>query len=214
MEVSEREQRRIGYDLHDGLCQHLTATAMAGRVLNEKLAARSQTEAADAERIVELVENGIALARDLAHGLAPVDMEAEGLMAAFNELASTIGKNSRIQCTFSCETPVLIEDTTRATHLYRIAQEAVSNAVRHGKPKSIFISLSNQGNRVTLSVEDDGTGLPEAWQNSTGLGTRIMAHRAAMMGTTISIEPNPTGGTLVECSLPGLSRNEKKDSQP
>ena len=214
LEISEREQRRIGYDLHDGLCQHLAATAMAGHVLSEKLAAKSLTESADAERIVALVENGIALARSLAHGLAPVDMEAEGLMTAFNELASTIEKNSRIHCVFACEAPVLIDDTTTAMHLYRIAQEAVGNAVRHGKPKTIFITLSNRGGRVTLTVEDDGTGLPEAWHTSTGLGTRIMAHRAAMMGTTISIEPNPTGGTLVECSLPGLSRNEKKDSQP
>jgi signal transduction histidine kinase len=214
LEVSEREQRRIGYDLHDGLCQHLAATAMAGRVLSEKLTARSLPETADAERIVQLVENGIALARGLAHGLAPVDMEAEGLMTAFNELAATIDMNSKIRCVFSCETPVLIEDTTKATHLYRIAQEAVSNAVRHGKPKSIFISLSKRKNRVTLTVEDDGIGLPESWQSTSGLGTRIMAHRAAMMDTRISIEPNPTGGTLVECSLPEISKPEKPAATP
>ncbi len=93
-------------------------------------------------------------------------------------------------------------DTEAATHLYRIAQEAVNNAIRHGKPRQIFISLTNRKGVVELTVEDDGTGLPEEWQKQRGLGTRIMAHRAGMIGGTFSIEPNPTGGTFVKCSMP------------
>ncbi len=105
LQVSERERRRIGHDLHDGLCQHLTATAMAGQVLEERLAAKSLPEAADADKVVGLVEEGIILARNLARGLYPVEMEAEGLMAAFQELAGTFAKGAKIQCSFECSRP-------------------------------------------------------------------------------------------------------------
>lgn len=202
LQVSEREQRRIGHDLHDSLCQHLTGTALAGQVLGEKLAAKSLPEATDAGRVVELVEEGINLARNLARGLYPVEMEAEGLMAAFQELADTITKATKVQCVFECDQPVLIHNDAAATHLYRIAQEATTNAIRHGKPRRIGLNLSERGGRVTLAVEDDGIGLPESSPDSGGLGIRIMAYRAGMIGGTCSIEPAATGGTIVTCSFP------------
>ncbi len=202
MQVSEREQWRIGRDLHDNLCQHLTGTALAGQVLGEKLAAKALPESADAAKIVALVEDGITLARTLARGIAPVEMEAEGLQAALQELAANLTKLSKITCVFDCDAQISINDAATATHLYRIAQEAVGNAMRHGKPRRIDISLADRGGRLTLTVEDDGVGLPETRQKHQGLGTRIMAHRAAMIGGTFSIEPNPTGGTSVECTLP------------
>ena len=201
LEVGERERRRIGHDLHDSLCQHLTGTALAGQVLGEKLAARSQPEAMEARKIVELIEDGIMLARNLARGIYPVEMEAEGLMSAFQDLAASITRTAKVVCVFECDSPVLIHNAATATHLYRIAQEAVLNAIRHGKPRRIGITLADRHDRVTLTVEDDGVGLPEMSQKGQGLGTRIMAHRAAMIGAAFSIEPNPTGGTLVECSL-------------
>jgi signal transduction histidine kinase len=203
--VSEREQRRIGHDLHDSLCQHLTATALAGQVLSERLAARSLTEAADADKVVELVEEGINLARSLARGLYPVEMEAEGLMAAFRELADNLTKRTKVTCVFDCRTPVLVHDGATATHLYRIVQEAVSNAMRHGKARRIGISLSEEAGHVTLTIEDDGGGLPDDWQTREGLGIRIMAHRAAMIGGSLSVEPAPTGGTIVTCSVPAAT---------
>jgi len=202
LKVSEREQRRIGHDLHDGLCQHLTATALAGEVLHERLTAKSLPEAADAGKVVELVEEGITLARNFARGLYPVEMEAEGLMAAFQELAANITKGAKVACVFECETPVLIHESTVATHLYRIAFEAVRNAIRHGKPKRIGITLAEREGLLILTVEDDGVGLPESKPDGAGLGIRIMAHRAAMVGGSFSIEPAPTGGTIVTCSLP------------
>jgi len=202
LEVSEREQRRIGHDLHDGICQHWAATAIAGQVLGEKLAAKSLPEAADAREVVRLVENGITLTRNLAHGIAPPEMESEGLVRALQEFAANISKMFKLNCVFECESPPLVEDTEAATHLYRVAQEAVNNAIRHGKPQQIIICLANQKNRVELTVEDDGCGLPDDWQKKRGLGTRIMAHRAAMIGGIFSIEPNPTGGTFVKCSMP------------
>ena len=202
LEISEREQRRIGHDLHDSLCQHLTATAMAGQVLGEKLAGKSLPEAEDAKKIVKLVEDGIALTRTLAHGIVPVEMDAEGLVVALRELADNIGTMSKISCAFVCDAPPRDYDASTATHLYRIAQEAVNNAIRHGKAKQIVLSFATQKGRAELTIEDDGEGLPDDWQKNRGLGTRIMAHRAAMIGGTFSIEPNPTGGTFVKCSIP------------
>jgi len=209
LEVSEREQQRIGHDLHDSLCQHLTATALAGQVLGERLAAKSLPETADAKKIVKLVEDGIALTRNLAHGISPVEIGTEGLVTALHELATNISKVSKIICTFECDAPPLIYDAHTATQLYRVAQEAVNNAIRHGKPKQIVISLSGRKERAELTVEDDGIGLPDDWQKNRGLGTRIMAHRAAIIGGTFSIEPNPTGGTFVKCSIPAPDRNPR-----
>jgi signal transduction histidine kinase len=182
LKVSEREQRRIGRELHDGLCQHLTATAFAGQVLSEKLAAKFLPENADADKIVELVEQGTIMARGLARSLYPVEMEAEGLMAAFRELAANLTQATRISCVFQCETPVLMHDDAVATHLYFIGQEAVRNAIQHARPARVGITLSERDGRVTLTVEDDGIGLPENMQQSAGLGLRIMAHRAEEMG--------------------------------
>jgi signal transduction histidine kinase len=207
LEVSEREQRRIGRDLHDGLCQHLTGTALAGQVLRERLQARSAPEAADAGKIIGLVESGITMARDLARGTYQADMAAEGLMAALEELSANTSKWSKAVCVFECEAPVLIQDATSAMHLHRIAQEAVSNAIRHGKARRIVVELSERNGRVALTVEDDGAGLPEGWQKSQGLGARIMAHRAAMIGADFVMDLNPTGGTFVKCSLPIPARS-------
>ena len=121
LQMSERDQHRLGLDLHDGLCQHLTATALAGQVLVERLAAKSLGEAADANQIVGLVEDGISMARNLARGLYPVELEADGLMSAFQELAESITQGAKVACVFDCAAPVLIRDDTVGTHLYRIA---------------------------------------------------------------------------------------------
>lgn len=207
LEISEREQRRIGSDLHDSLCQHWAVTAMAGQVLYEKLAGKSLPETADAKEIVRLAETGITLTRNLAHGISPTEMEPDGLVTALREFATRISQMFKVKCLFDCESPPQIGDAATATHLYRVAQEAVNNAIRHGKPKQIVISLSHFKERIELTIEDDGAGLPDDWQKSPGLGTRIMAYRAAMIGGTFSLEPNPTGGTFVKCSIPASSSN-------
>jgi signal transduction histidine kinase len=214
LRVSEREQRRIGHELHDSLCQHLTATALAGQVLGERLAAKSLPEAADAVKVVGLVENGIELARNLARGLYPVEMEAEGLMAAFQELANNISKGTKVRCVFDCDKPVLIHDDTIATHLYRITQEAVRNSLRHSKAGRIGINLSEENGLIKLSIEDDGIGVPEDLQRTDGLGVRIMAHRAVMIGGSFAVEPAPTGGTIVTCSLRNAVSRQNAASNP
>ena len=214
LQVSEREQRRIGHDLHDNLCQHLTGTALAGQVLGERLAAKTLPEAADAAKVVQLVEQGIDLARNLARGLYPVEMEAEGLMGAFQEMSANITRSGRFRGVFECQEPVLIEDDATATHLYRIAQEAVRNAMQHGKGKRIGITLAESGGVVRLTVEDDGIGLPENAPPGAGLGIRIMAHRASMIGGTFSVEPAPTGGTIVTCSIPKVPKPNEHAKSP
>ena len=210
LRVSEREQRRIGHDLHDGLCQHLTATALAGKVLAERLASQSLPETTDANQVVGLVENGITMARDLAHGLHPVVLEEQGLITALEQIMANLAKTTKLSCEFHCEGSIDISDEAVSSHLYRIVQEGVANAIRHGKAKSISISLSEWGGATRLAVEDDGIGLPENGPNSDGLGIRIMKHRAAMIGGSLSVEPALTGGTVVTCIVPHAASAESK----
>lgn len=205
--VGERERRRIGHDLHDSLCQHLTATALAGEVLGEKLAVRSLPEEHDARRVVALVEEGIALARRLARGLAPVELEAEGLMAAFREFAQTTSERFKIDCRFEAPHPVLIRDTTTSTHLFRIAQEAVSNAIKHGRARRVSISLLLDEGTIYLEVRDDGEGFRPPGPENHGMGLHIMQHRAAMIGASFAIQKEPPG-TVLTCKLRGESRQE------
>jgi signal transduction histidine kinase len=200
--VGERERQRIGQDLHDSLCQHLTGTALAGQVLGEKLAERELPEQADARRVVTLIEEGISLARELARGLAPVVREEEGLMAACRELAKTTTERFRIDCRFEAPDPVLIPNASTATQLFRIAQEAVSNAIKHGRAQCVRIGLHSELEDVVLEVRDDGTGFREPLPGDRGLGLHIMRHRATMIGATFHIGRQPAG-TLVTCRLRG-----------
>ncbi len=203
LNVGERERQRIGHDFHDSLGQHLTATAMAGQVLQEKLAARSLPEAGDASGLVQLVEQAIELNRQLALGLSPIEMTGEGLMDALRELASGIQERSKIRCDFVCEDPVLIDDSATAMHLYRIAQEAMNNAVKHAKASRIILRLSRNSDGITLGVQDNGVGLPEPLPKSGGMGLRIMGHRAGMIRASFDVRPGTEGGTLVTCTWRG-----------
>ena len=209
LEISEREQRRIGQDLHDSLCQHLTGTTLAVQVLEEKLAARNLPEASEANKVVELVEEGINLSRKLAKGLHPVDMEADGLMLALEEYAATSSELFKVSCRFECDLPVLIHDAATAGHLFRIAQEAVGNAIKHGKARNILIRLDASEEATVLSVKDDGVGLTEPLPKNRGMGLRIMAFRSGMIGGTFNARRDETGGTLVTCELRAKSDSEK-----
>jgi signal transduction histidine kinase len=201
LEISEREQRRIGQDLHDSLCQHLTGATLAARVLEEKLTALNLPLAYDAGRAVELVEQGIDLSRRLARGLSPVEMTADGLMLALEEYAATTSELFKMSCRFECDSPVLIHDATTAGHLYRIAQEAVGNALKHGRAANILIRLEAGEASTVLSIKDDGAGLPSELPKSRGMGLRIMAHRSAMVGGRFTACRDKTGGTLVTCEM-------------
>jgi len=197
LEISEREQRRIGQDLHDGLCQHLAGIEMLSEVLAQKLMSKSKDGSARATEIAKAVRDSIGQTRLLARGLSPVTLESEGLMSALAELALNTEKMFRVRCVFDCPDVVKFDDHAAATHLFRIAQEAVSNAIKHGKARSLSIQLREDTSHLRLRVDDDGGGFPEKFAGSTGMGLRIMQSRIGMVGGTVTIERLPAGGTCV-----------------
>jgi signal transduction histidine kinase len=211
LEIGEREQRRIGHDLHDSLSQHWVATTMAAQILEEKLAVLGLPESGDAAAIVGLAEDGITLTRTLARGISPMQIETAGLVRALRDLAANTSRMFKVPCTFECESAPAVHDAAAATHLHRICQEAINNAIRHGHPHEIIISLSQRRDLGELTIEDDGEGLPENAPPGEGMGMRIMAHRAAMIGGELTVEPNPTGGTFVKCIFPAADKDTETD---
>jgi two-component system sensor kinase FixL len=209
LEISEREQRRIGQDLHDGLCQHLAGIELMSQVLEQKLARHSKAAAARVSDIAKNVREAIGHTRLLARGLSPVTLESEGLMSALQELALSTEKIFGIVCKFDCDPPVLVSDFPAATHLFRLAQEAVSNAIKHGHAKRILIRLKAEHGRMILSVIDNGSGFPAQIQKSKGMGLRIMQSRAGMIGGTLTFERNAGGGASVTITAPNLTDRRK-----
>lgn len=201
LETSGREQRRIGQDLHDGLGQHLTGIAFLSKAHEQKLADQSVPEAADASKIVGLVNEAINKTRQLARGLLPVLSDSFGLMSALQQWASEAEELFHIECRFECEEPVLNLDETCATHLYHIAQEAVHNAIKHGKATRILIGLSAGEDNGVLTVVDDGCGVPEAARSRSGIGLRIMEYRAGMTGGSLRVERGAENGTIITCTF-------------
>jgi signal transduction histidine kinase len=202
LQISEREQRRVGQDIHDGLCQHLTGTAFAGQVLAETLRAQGSALSEDALRIVELVEQSIALSRSLARGLNAVNFSSTGLMEALEDFSSSTSDLFKISCRFECPLPILIRDSLTAGHLFRIAQEAVGNAIKHGRAKEVLIQMEISSSGTMLCISDDGAGLPPFRPEGNGMGLRIMSYRAEVIGAKLSIRARPGGGTSVTCLLP------------
>jgi PAS domain S-box-containing protein len=200
-EVSDREQRRIGQDLHDNLCQHMVSIAFAAELLRDNLERLGLTEATQAETIAEMVSEGISQARTLARGFYPVRLEVDGLTSALEELAASAQARHNITCHFACDEQVLIHDEVAGNNLYRIAQEAVNNAVKHGRCKNISIGLGAVEDEVTLTVKDDGIGFPESLAAGAGMGLHIMNYRAKLIGALLDIRRGAGGGTIVICSF-------------
>jgi PAS domain S-box-containing protein len=214
LEISDQERRRIGQDLHDGLCQHLAGIELMSQVLEQKLATKSKADAARAGEIAGHVREAIGQTRSLARGLAPVTLESEGLSSALRELAVNTEKLFGIACRVELVESIPFSAAATGTHLYRIAQEAVSNAIKHGKATEVVIRLRPAHHRLELTVADNGSGFPKVISRQGGMGLRIMRYRAGMIAGLLSIEPNPAGGTIVSCSVPIQNAPAPGDSNP
>lgn len=207
--IAEAEQRRIGQDLHDSLGQHLTGIALAGKVLVKKLEDKSSAESGSASQLVQMTEGAIEITRKLARSLHPIEMRSDGLADALQNLAANISKTSGVECIFLRSGGELTLEIDTCGQLFRIAQEAVSNALRHGRASQIIVSLEGSGDKVLLSVTDNGAGLPATARTKNGMGLRIMDYRARMIGAKFDIQNLPAGGARAVCILnPGHSDTE------
>ncbi|HVS53482.1 MAG TPA: response regulator [Opitutaceae bacterium] len=199
LRVSDAEKNRIGSDLHDGLGQYLTGISCLSAALRDKLQVRSRSEAEDAATISTLVQEAIAQTRALARGLCPVQLETSGLETALEDLTFQIQRLHGIECSFHPSGPVGSCESTFALHLYRIAQEAINNAVKHASAQRITVTLDFSKENKVLSIEDDGCGFDPDAEHGPSTGLRLMPYRAAMLGGTLSITSQPNSGTRVEC---------------
>lgn len=202
LEVCEREQRRIGQDLHDGLGQDLTGISLICKGLERRLAARAPEETRAVSEVGGLIARAIGHARDLARGLRPVGLVGEGLVPALRELVRLMSAASQLPVELSADEPPEPPDDAAAVHLYRIVQEAVSNAIRHARPRRVLVTVGQSEGALRVTVEDDGVGVPPGAAGGGGMGLRIMAYRARLLGATIDIRRGERAGTVVEVRLP------------
>lgn len=202
LEITEKERRRIGLDLHDALGQQLAALALMTKGLELKLAKRRAREASDAAKVHNLVQHAMTHARELAHDLAKFDLKGDDLPSALDGLAHHAADLFKISCRFEAAGTIPVLDSSIAIQLYKITQEAVTNAIKHAKAKRIGISLSNGSAAVVLTIQNDGLPFPNLKSPSTGMGLRIMNYRANLIGASLEIKGSAARGTKVVCSVP------------
>ncbi len=195
LDVTQAEQRRFGSQLHDGLCQELTAILIFSKSLAKKMAQNNILELAELNKISEMLLTAVDQARDTARGLYPGDLEGSSLMHSLEELTR---HTSRANCKFICPKPILINNNNIATHLYRIVQEGISNAIEHGKSKNIEIMFTKINSISNLTIKDDGQGMSHTAINPGGIGLKIMKYRAHMIGAEFRILKNKPQGVILE----------------
>ena len=205
-EISTREQRRIGQELHDGLGQELTGLGYLAETLFCDLQACESADAETANKLARGIEHAMDQAGTIAKGLVPVEIEAAGLVSAVKQLAANTEHRYGITCRVLCNEPAPVEDTATAAQLFRIVQEAVNNAAKHARAKNIVVGLKTDRRRIRFEVRDDGAGIPNDVKDATGMGLRIMNYRAGVIGANLKIAPADGGGTLVVCSLPRVDQ--------
>jgi len=209
LEIADFEKHRIGQDLHDDLCQHLVGISMIGNLLYADLAGLGLPQAEDAKQVTHMIRKAVDHARILARGLSPLNIAQGGLMAGLETLVSNTEQLFRMPCCFECPVAVHIEDADLAMHLYRIAQEALHNAVKHSNGTKVVVRLAADEKAVQVTVSDDGVGPPDPQKRpmgSGGLGMHTMQYRARIIGAVLEISKNNQGGTNVVCRLPNRQR--------
>ncbi len=202
LDVGEAERQRIGRDLHDSLGGMLTGAALLSKALAHGLAATATAEASVAEEVVRCINDAIGQARAISRGLFPVELSAGGLGSALREFATETTKRAGIACRLRADKGVVIRDASVALHLFRIVQEAVNNAIRHGAARNITIRLVRTGGEIRLEIRDDGKGLPARQAAGRGPGLRTMKYRAGVIGAQFAVESANGHGTVVSCLLP------------
>ncbi len=202
LEISEREQNRLGQDLHDDLGQQLAGISLLSRVVFDRLAAESHEQAPSAETVTDLLQHAVAAARDLAHNFYPVELENYGLFTALEELANRTEKLAKIRCRVVCDETFHYEKSA-AIHLYRIVQESIGNAIKHGKAANIVIQCTALDGPPTLTVRDDGTGFIKPQGKYGGMGLRLFDYRARLIGAEIRVTKGRKRGCVVQCTLSG-----------
>lgn len=211
LDIGHREQQRMGHDLHDSLGQTLTGLSFLARALTQRLEAEAPELEPEGRKLAELTREAVAETRRIAHGVSPVDTRPGALSRALHDLAQytreTLGKDCRLVGTIE---PDDEPDHRAAVQLYRIAQEAVNNAIRHGEARRIDVRLERKADGLALEVEDDGKGLPEDAAAQGGMGLKIMRYRADMMGGQLRMEPVDPSGLRVVCILPEVKKRRPK----
>jgi PAS domain S-box-containing protein len=195
--ISDREQRRLGQDLHDSLCQHLTAIAFMARSVALRLKNHRVIEVEHVEKIAELINDGVTEARTIARGLHPVEVEPPGLVTALAALVKQ--PHWPVPCRLEADDEISVPDATVALHLYRIAREAVINANKHARAREIIVRMRRSGKGLELSVIDDGVGVPDNSPDGSGMGFHIMEYRARSIGAQLEIKPIKPHGTRLSC---------------
>ena len=213
LESTGREQQRIGRELHDSLGQELTGLSYLARSLSQRLESNESSESESAEKIATGIQHAIGEVRAAIRGLAPVEVDANGLTVALERLVASTSDRCDIDCRLVCDRDVPVEDNTVATHLFRIAQEAINNAVKHAKAQHITLNLESQNGRLTLQGRDDGIGFETDSSGKLGMGLRIMQYRAGLIGATLDVQSASGSGTVITCTLSTNGQNGRKANE-
>jgi PAS domain S-box-containing protein len=201
LRIAGEEQQRIGQDLHDEAGQEMTALLLLADTLVEEAQSGKPYDSQLPVKVRDGIRRALNQVRSYSRGLMPVELDAEGLRSALSTMATGIAESHDIECTFECPATVEVGNNRAATHLYRIAQEAATNAIRHAQPRRIEVSLAENPDAIVLRVVDDGVGIGSVPLNANGLGLRIMRHRANLIGAQLTVAPGRDRGTEVVCTL-------------
>jgi signal transduction histidine kinase len=202
--ITEHERSRLGRELHDGLCQHLTGTALKAQTLAKQVEEGDERALPHARKVVRLIDDGIKIARDIARGLFSSELEGEGLISALKGLTEMTSQQHQIECDFHHNGDIKMP-SQQATQLYWIAREAVANAIKHSSSTKIDIRLASVGSLVELRIEDNGNGITHSAENPNGIGLKVMRQRAEIAGGALTTGDIFGRGTLVRCVVPLIS---------